>query len=116
MLTRAILEHDMEESTTGDLPSTSKPQKEADDLLGAVLKIADTMEALLFIRSDMELGNTTLYEIEKYLNEKLRKNINTLHGLDETKDKDEIRRVVRSALTVISHKRHPHMKGKLVHV
>ena len=56
------IDHDSEEATTGDTPSPSKPL-DIHEVYGkekCVLKIADILEAMLFVREEVELGNRSM--------------------------------------------------------
>ena len=54
--------HDNDEAITGDIPSPSKEChiKKNTPLLNTIVKIADTLEASLFLHEEMALGNTTV--------------------------------------------------------
>lgn len=60
-----IIEHDADEAMTGDGPSPSKPFPDASDADAerCWIKIADYLEAYLFIREDAALGNSTMNAI-----------------------------------------------------
>ena len=69
----ASLWHDIDEAFTGDVPTPSKKRKPPEELgvTDEVVKGADLIEALLFLKEERTLGNTGLDKIEKQLTEKL---------------------------------------------
>jgi hypothetical protein len=54
--------HDEDEAITGDIPSPSKESHIRKDVsvIDTVVKIADTLEAGLFLHEEMAMGNTTV--------------------------------------------------------
>ncbi len=63
------LVHDEEESITGDMPTTSKPRKDYSTWSQEkiVVKVADIIEQLAYIRDEEAMGNKTLIEVRHYL-------------------------------------------------
>lgn len=62
-----VLFHDWDESETGDIPGPNKGRPSTDhcDQFKCVLKIADCLEAWLFIAEDQAMGNSTLSDIRR---------------------------------------------------
>lgn len=88
-LQRAALTHDMFESISGDLPSPYKrcisddaayskyrhlfeEEIPVDEIEYKIIKIADLMEALIFLEREKSLGNTSILDVYFEIHAKLR--------------------------------------------
>jgi hypothetical protein len=76
---RYALEHDREEGITGDVPTIVKdlfntaaaslryvkewPEPSADDQIYAIVKLADRIDALIFLRVEMGMGNQSVRKV-----------------------------------------------------
>jgi len=58
------LVHDADEAVTGDLPTPTKPMNTDNATLDkCVLKIADCLEAALFLSEELSMGNSSIADI-----------------------------------------------------
>lgn len=77
------LVHDSSEAITGDMPSPIKrnvpPAENEGELL---VKVADSIESILFIRHEYDLGHRNLADILQYNQDKLKERMGAL-GLNE---------------------------------
>lgn len=66
----AALQHDAEEAVTGDIPTPNKtlrginPPKAKRTAEELIVKLADSLEALMFVTEEAALGNSTLTAIQ----------------------------------------------------
>lgn len=91
------LDHDDDEAAHGDMPGTSKPKKDYSQYqeLAMHVKIADLLEAYLFVEEELRMGNSLMnglqqsmwaelqeaYEHFRYMDEKPKIGINRLVSL-----------------------------------
>lgn len=58
------LTHDAEEAVTGDMPTPSKPASASEATLDrCVLKVADCLEAALFLSEELSMGNSSVSDV-----------------------------------------------------
>lgn len=70
----SALDHDEEEARTGDKPSPIKepPVINQNDQVGVLVKVADLLEALVFIHEEQRMGNQMgTDEIRRYVTDRL---------------------------------------------
>ena len=66
--------HDIGEASTGDMPAPAKGEPKYDeckDWRDALLKVADCLEAHIFLRAEQDMGNHTVYSIQCHVDDRL---------------------------------------------
>ena len=65
------LDHDEDEAANGDMPSTSKPFKMPKAQRDIIVKLADKLEALVYIAEERKFGSNWFNEIVDPIHEKV---------------------------------------------
>ena len=77
---RKALLHDMEEAYTGDLPKYTKTPKVPWGMVELIVKIADAMDACMYVYEEKHMGNDFMYTIQASVEYTLRQLVNELRA------------------------------------
>lgn len=111
-LLQTALEHDAEEGATGDYPSPSKRPAEVKSDLERAIKIADVLEAFMFICRERSLGNVSVINIYTELEQKLFVLCQEA-PLTWPKRGDELLAELDKLINLLNPANHPSMEGML---
>lgn len=76
--------HDHEEAITGDTPSTSKKQHAEDaPLEKCIIKVADCLEAWLYMEEERQMGNTCVRKISYDIEDKAEEWVQRINQLSD---------------------------------
>ena len=75
--------HDHDEAVTGDIPSTGKEDNNTGSLEDSIVKVADALEAALFLREELQMGNSRVGAVVWHVEQKGERRVQHLRTLIE---------------------------------
>jgi hypothetical protein len=99
--------HDLDESLTGDIPSTAKPHQQPFTKVEGLLKVADKIEAIMFLDEEAVMGNSSILPIKMHVTETLNNLIIKLTDGLGFFPKEELYDAVNSLIILSANYMHP---------
>ena len=108
---QCVIKHDLEEAVTGDTPSPIKPQDEGCPLtqVGVLVKCADILEALAFLREEKSLGNTNTGGVSDALRKKFGRVWEKFDHVDGPNNSPDHDRMIHNFFMIVNPGNHPVM-------
>lgn len=112
---KLALIHDDEEAKTGDYPSTTKVPRMPSDQVNLVVKIADKLEALVFLAEEEAMGNSRVKDIMEHIRFKIHDLWTAFQWRENWDSPNAIRKPIASDMIrmVVQHttRGHPALEG-----